>query len=121
MREYEIVAFIQERQGSEDPQKDAVNVVSEVLKQQGAAATKLDGLGRRSMGYRVNGQREAQWVLSHCRMEAGAVEKVDRALRLHTQVLTFMITSKKPEVAVPLHVGTEARPVKKPLRGRTRV
>ena len=119
MRDYEIVAFIQEKPGEADPAKEAGQLVSELVKQQGGSLTKLETPGRRALGYLVKGQKEAQFVLFHVRLEPDKVDKLARAFRLNMQVLTSMITLKKAEPSA--QPSTEARPVKKPTRGKVRV
>lgn len=118
MKEYEIVSFVKENAGSKDPVKDATGVVSDILTQQGGEILKNDSLGRRPMGYKIDHQKEAQFVVTHCRLKPDSVAKLTRAFQLNNQVLTATVTRKETKVAKVL-MPQDSRPVKKPDRGRT--
>ena len=117
MREYEILTFIQDKASSGDPIKDAADVVTGILKQEDITPLKVNSMGRRTMGYPIRKQREGQLVISHCKVEPKAVPNLVRQFKLNNNVLTSMITQKGPDV--PPLKKPEARPVRKPSRGRT--
>src|SRR3989338_2445190 len=118
MREYEALIFVKETAGAKDPIKDASDLLTGIVKQQGGEVLKLEAKGRRAIGYKIDKQKEGQLVMMYCRFAPSAIIDLKRAFHLNPDVLTSMITVKEKPPA--LLQPREARPVKKPVRGRPR-
>ena len=117
MKDYELLAFAKEKQGSKDPVNDTSELLSGILKQHGGEIVNVESKGRRPLGYAVAHQREGQLAVFHVRLDPANLSKLTRALRLNGDVLTAMITKK--DTTVPkLRLPQESRPIKKPTRGR---
>ena len=74
------------------------------------------------MGYLVKKLKEGTLVISHCRFAPADISKFVRSLRLNNSVLTHMITVRKESAAHQRLAAPpqEARPIKKPTRGRVK-
>lgn len=121
-KEYELVAYVNESPSSALPGKESVDLITSIVKQQGGETVKIDSLGKRPLGYAAKKMHEGILVVSHCRLQPADVLKLTRALRLNNTVLTHMITKKEESAALQRLTSApqEARPVKKPTRGRTK-
>ncbi|MBI4430442.1 MAG: 30S ribosomal protein S6 [Candidatus Omnitrophica bacterium] len=121
MRDYELIAFVNETPSAALPGKASVDLIASMVKQQGGEPVKVDSLGKKFLGFSVGNQKEGMFIVSHCRLEPSSVSKLVRTLRLNNSVLTHMITIKKESTAHrQLANPQEVRPVKKPARGRTK-
>ena len=123
MKDYELLAFVNESPSSALPGKESVDLITSIVKQQGGETVKVDSLGRRPMGYLVKKLREGTLVVSHCRFAPVDISKFVRSLRLNNTVLTHMITVRKESVArqrLTVPPPQETRPVRKPTRGRVK-
>ena len=123
MKDYELIAFVNESPSSALPGKESTDLITSLVKQQGGETVKVDSLGRRPMGYLVKKLKEGTLVVSHCRFAPSDVIKFVRTLRLNNSVLTHMITIRKESIArqrLTVPPPQEARPIRKPTRGRVR-
>jgi small subunit ribosomal protein S6 len=91
MRQYELVCIFH-ADLDENAFKAEVEKVSGWISESGGNVDKVDVWGRRRLAYRINKQREGQYVLFNCTLNPAAAADLEHNFRFQESLLRFMIT-----------------------------
>lgn len=91
MRNYELVCIIHPDL-DETAFKGIVEKVSGWISESGGTVDNLDVWGRRRMAYKINKNREGQYVLLNISMPATATAELERNLRFQESIMRSMLT-----------------------------
>lgn len=90
MNEYEIMVIVHP-----EADEDAVTAINEQIGQfisaQGGELLNTNVWGRRKLAYAIDKHTEGTYVVFQLRLPASKVGEIDRALRLHEQIVRFVI------------------------------
>lgn len=95
LRDYEIL-FIVRPELDEDQLGQAVETVSELIRNLGGEHVKTDVWGRRRLAYEVDHLREGQYVLTDFRLDPERVTELEATLKISETVFRHLVT-RKPE------------------------
>lgn len=90
MNDYEIMAIVHP-----DADQDAVTAFNELFGQwvtaQGGELLKTNVWGRRKLAFAIDKVAEGTYVVYELRMPASKLAEIDRNLRLHEQVVRYLV------------------------------
>lgn len=90
MNDYEIMAIVQP-----EADQDAVTAFNELFGQwisaQGGELLKTNVWGRRKLAFAIDKHTEGTYVVYDLRLPASKLAEIDRNLRLHEQVIRYLI------------------------------
>lgn len=92
MRKYELVCIVHPDL-DDNAFKAIVEKVSGWVTETGGNVDQVDVWGRRRMAYRINKQREGQYVLLHLSMNTSATAQLERNIRFQESVIRSMLTA----------------------------
>lgn len=91
MRKYELVCIFHSDL-DEDAFKGVVEKVGAWITESGGSVDNVDVWGRRRLAYRINKQREGQYVLFSATLDPAATAELERNLRFQESVVRSMLT-----------------------------
>ncbi|GAB4311071.1 MAG: 30S ribosomal protein S6 [Phototrophicales bacterium] len=92
-RSYEITVVFK-LDANEEAMKESFEQIKGFIEADGqGTVTKIDTThwGRRRLAYEIEGQREAYYVIYYADVESGAIDELERELRLSPQVLRHLV------------------------------
>ena len=97
MQKYELL-YIVPAKYTEDELKKLTGKVGEIVAKTGGAVTETIVLGKRKLAYPIQHVRYGYYVLVHLDAEKDVVEKLNRTLRLTTELRRHLIIVKDPHL-----------------------
>lgn len=90
-RQYELT-FIVRVDPNEEVMNEAVDQVkSWVEADELGTVTNMDRWGRRRLAYELDGQREGYYVVMQAEIEPGAINEIERNLKLSDSILRYLL------------------------------
>lgn len=95
VREYELMYIV--RPDIEEEQiRATMEAVQSIIESQGGEVRRTVPWGRRRLAYEIQKLRDGHYVLVEMTLDGSKVKEVDRALRLHDNVIRHLITHYVP-------------------------
>jgi len=91
MRNYELVCIFH-ADLDENALKELVEKIGSWVSDLGGKVEKIDAWGRRRLAYRINKQREGQYVLFNLSLAPAATTELEHNLRFQESVIRHLIT-----------------------------
>ncbi len=109
-RAYELMVI--SRPVSEDERKSLIEDIKKRLEKEGADVFFIDTMGKRTLAYTIDGEREGYYDLLYVAAYPSQFQRIERWMKLNKQILRFMffrmgqkeykrLNEKHPNVVLP--------------------
>ena len=90
MRDYELIVIV----SPEVPEEELpshIDKISEFITNKGGSVTEVERWGKRKLAYPINHFREANYVLTRCKLEPGTTAELEANLRISEKILRHLL------------------------------
>jgi len=91
VRDYELM-YIVRPDLDEDGVKATMDLVQTIVEGQGGEVRKTTPWGKRRLAYEIAKLRDGHYVLLDVRLDGDTIKEIDRALRIHENVIRHLVT-----------------------------
>lgn len=88
-RIYEVVLIISPNAGEDETTK-LIESLQQTVADQGGTVTKTENMGRRTMAYEIDNQREGVYVLFEIEGSGGEIAELERRMRVNDQIVRYL-------------------------------